>query len=402
MEKTLANKHQRGILYWITGLSGAGKTTIGNRLYYELRKQQDDVVLLDGDILKKIVGDNLGYSEADRRKRAMKYALLCKTLTDQGLTVICCTIAMYDEVREWNRKNNKGYVEVFLDVSVDTLRQRDQKGMYSQYNKGALKNLAGVDVKVEFPKNPDLVLNNDGSMTIRECVEQILGIEVKFSSDYDRDVEYWNKFYESKPDIEMPSLFAKSVIGMVEKNRNLLELGCGNGRDSFYFAQNGLNVTAIDASDAVIQKLQEKCIYREGDICFICDDFVCSPTIFVGQFDYCYSRFSLHAINAEQESELIENVYGALKEGGKIFIEARSVNDDIYGLGEKISENTYIYDGHFRRFIVKDELENKLKKAGFHISYSEEQRGFAPFGESDPPIIRIVADKGGMCNDGAM
>lgn len=258
------NLHRKGVLYWITGLSGAGKTTIGNRLYYELRKRQTDVVLLDGDILKKIVGDSVGYSEEDRRKRAMKYALLCKTLTDQGITVICCTIAMYNEVRDWNRKNNKGYVEIFLNVSESTLRQRDQKGMYSQYQKGELKNLAGVDVKVEFPQNPDLVLNNDGNLTIRECVNQILAIEVKFSSDYDRDVEYWNKFYESRPDIEQPSLFARSVIKMVQKGKSILELGCGNGRDSFYFAKNGLNVTAIDASNAVIEKLQNRNINGGG------------------------------------------------------------------------------------------------------------------------------------------
>lgn len=383
---------RRGILYWITGLSGAGKTTIGNRLYYELRKRQDNVVLLDGDILKNIVGDNLGYSEADRRKRAMKYALMCRILTDQGMTVICCTIAMYDEVREWNRKNNKGYVEIFLDVSEDVLHQRDQKGMYSQYKKGKLKNLAGADVRVEFPKQPDLVLNNDGRLTISECVEQILRIQIQFSSDFNRDVEYWNQFYKGSPNIEHPSLFARSIIGMTEKNRNLLELGCGNGRDSLFFAQNGLNVTAIDASDAAIEKLQEKNTY--GNACFICDDFVCSPTIFAGQFDYCYSRFSLHAINVEQESELIRNVYGALKENGKFFIEVRSINDDIYGLGEQISDNTFIFEGHFRRFIVKGELEDKLKEAGFHIIYSEEKRGFAPFGDSDPPIIRVIAQKG--------
>ena len=391
MEAIQQNKQRKGILYWITGLSGAGKTTIGNRLYYELRKHQNNVILLDGDILKNVIGDNLGYSEIDRRNRAMKYARICKMFTDQGMIVICCTIAMYDEVREWNRKNNKGYVEVFLDVPEDILHQRDQKGMYSQYKKGKLKNLAGADVKVEFPKQPDLILKNNGNLTIKECVEQILCVKVKFSNDFDRDVEYWNNFYKIGSDIEQPSLFAKSIIGMTIKNKNLLELGCGNGRDSFFFAENGLNVLAIDASDAVIEKLHKKNIYDNA--CFVCDDFVCTPTIFTGQFDYCYSRFSLHAINAEQESELIRNVYGSLKKQGKFFIEVRSINDDIYGLGEKISENTYKYEGHFRRFIIKKELEDKLKQVGFYIEYSEEKRGFAPFGESDPPIIRIIAYK---------
>ena len=89
MEAIQQNKQRKGILYWITGLSGAGKTTIGNRLYYELRKHQNNVILLDGDILKNVIGDNLGYSEIDRRNRAMKYARICKMFTDQGMIVIC-------------------------------------------------------------------------------------------------------------------------------------------------------------------------------------------------------------------------------------------------------------------------------------------------------------------------
>ena len=163
-----------GILYWITGLAGAGKTTIGNRLFYELRKEKPNVVILDGDVLKNLVNDKPGYSDLERRNRAMKYAMLCKNLTNQGIIVICCTIAMYDEVRTYNRQHNKGYIEVFLDVPVDVLKKRDQKGMYSQFENGKVQNLAGFDVEVEFPKDPDLVLKNDGSLTVRECVEEIL------------------------------------------------------------------------------------------------------------------------------------------------------------------------------------------------------------------------------------
>ncbi len=382
---------KQGILYWITGLSGAGKTTIGNRLYYELRKENDNVILLDGDILKNIVGEHLGYSEEERRKRAMKYALLCKMLTDQGLIVICCTIAMYDAVREWNRKNNKAYVEVFLDVPTDILQERDQKGMYSRYQKGEIQNLAGLDVKVEFPKQPDIVIKNDGSFTIKECVEKILDVDAPFSDDFDRDVVYWNNFYTSSLDIKEPSLFARSILPQLDKGKNLLELGCGNGRDSLFFAENGLNVIGIDASDKTIEILKSTC--ELGNVCFVCDDFVCSPMIFAGQYDYCYSRFSLHAINVEQEREVIKNVYNSLKIGGKFFVEVRSINDEIYGLGEKIAEHTYIYNGHFRRFIVKAELENRMKEVGFEVIYSEEKKGFAPFEEQDPLIIRMICKK---------
>ena len=103
---------------------------------------------------------------------------------------------MYDEVREWNRKNNKGYVEIFLKVPMEVLIKRDQKGMYSQYQKGKIKNLAGMDMEVEFPRNPDILLENDGTITIEECVNRILQFRVSYSSDYDRDTVYWNWFYE--------------------------------------------------------------------------------------------------------------------------------------------------------------------------------------------------------------
>ena len=103
-----------GLLYWITGLSGAGKTTIGTSLYYEIKKDRDNVVFLDGDIVKPLLADDSGYTSEARHKRAWKYAHLCRMLTNQGMIVVCCTIAMFDEIRDWNRKHIKGYVEIFL------------------------------------------------------------------------------------------------------------------------------------------------------------------------------------------------------------------------------------------------------------------------------------------------
>lgn len=382
---------QDGILYWITGLSGAGKTTIGNRLYYEIKKEKSNVVLLDGDLIKNIVNDTVEYSEEARRKRAMKYAHLCKLLTDQGMIVICCTIAMYDEVREWNRKNNKGYVEVFLNVPMDVLRSRDQKNLYSNYSLGKVKELSGMDVKVEFPKTPDIEIINDGKLTIDACVKRIMQFEVQLSSDFDRDTEYWNLYYQENKAPENPSLFAQWVLHDMERNKNLLELGCGNGRDSLYFYSNGMNVTAVDASEKTINQLRSKC--NEDNICFICDDFVCSSAIFAGQYEYVYSRFSLHAINEEQETEVIANVYRVLKQGGKFYIEVRSVNDELYGKGEKVGPDSYYFEGHYRRFLCIDTLKEKLKAVGFEISYACESRGFAPYQDKDPYVIRMVVEK---------
>ena len=120
------------------------------------------------------------------------------------MIVICCTIAMFDEVREWNRENNKGYVEVFLNVPFDTLKQRDQKSMYSKYERGEFENLFGMEMEVEFPKCPDIEIINDGQFTIEECVRKIMDYPVTISSDFDRDTEYWNQFYQKNPDIHAP------------------------------------------------------------------------------------------------------------------------------------------------------------------------------------------------------
>lgn len=153
-------------VYWFTGLSGAGKTTIGRLWYEKLKESGENVVFLDGDELRQAIADDLGFTEADRRKSGMRNAKLCALLARQGLTVVCCTISMFDSIREWNRKNIPGYFEVYVKVSMDTLHQRDQKNLYTQEN----TDVAGMHFEVEKPKNPDLILENDGSYRPEEQV----------------------------------------------------------------------------------------------------------------------------------------------------------------------------------------------------------------------------------------
>ena len=380
-----------GRVYWITGLAGAGKTTIGNALYYILKEKYSNVIILDGDILKSIVGE-MGYSYKERLERAHRYAELCKVLSDQGITVIICTIAMFDSVREWNRQNINGYTEIYLEVDIDVLIERDRKGLYSRHKKGEVVEVAGIDTEVELPKSPDLIITNDGRYTVKQCVNMILDLNERYQDQYNRDTEYWNAYYIENPPVKNnSSRFARDVIKYMEPNKSLLDIGCGNGRDSLFFMENGIEVVGIDASQVAIKTLNDK--YRDNKGIFVCDDFVRANAIYQRQYDYCYSRFTLHAISEKQQVELFDNIKGALKLDGKVFIEARSINDDLYGKGKKVGKHSYFYNGHFRRFIDKVELRKHLESIGISIISLEEGRGFALTNDSDPVLIRVVGIK---------
>lgn len=386
---------QKGIVYWITGLAGAGKSTIGSALYYELRKEQNNIVILDGDILKQLTGG--GYSESERRARAEKYSILCKTLADQGITVIICTIAMFQSVRDWNRKHIEKYIEVFLDVPVEVLSQRDKKGLYSRQKNGVLKDVAGIDVKAELPVNPSITLKNDGSLSVPECVDRIKNYIPQQTDSAYRDTEYWNSYYCDHPVAisNEESAFARMALQYMEAGKSLIEFGCGNGRDSLFFASSGIQVTGIDVSSNAINMLNEVINGRSDmkSTKFLCEDFSGECVLFQIQHDYCYSRFTLHAITEEQQQRVLKNAWSTLVTGGMLFIEVRSIHDDIYGKGECVGRHAYIFDDHFRRFIDKEELIFELKNLGFEILYEEESRGFAPYKDQDPVLIRIVAKK---------
>lgn len=162
-----------GTVYWITGLSGAGKTTVGRLLYEKLHKAKDNVVFFDGDQLRQVFGNDLGYTKEDRFQCAMRYSRICKLLADQGIDVVCCTISMFDQVRKWNRENIKSYQEIYIKVPMEILRKRNQKGLYSGAETGNVEDVVGINLELELPKEPDLEIENDGLQTPDEIVGKI-------------------------------------------------------------------------------------------------------------------------------------------------------------------------------------------------------------------------------------
>ena len=206
------------------------------------------------------------------------------------------------------------------------------------------------------------------------------------------DVAYWNSYYNENPPENNPSNFARSILVYLQHGKYLVDLGCGNGRDTLFFSENGLNVLGVDRSQVAIDALKKITVTLEN-VDFLCADFIDNPLIYNRTYDYFYSRFTIHSINESEQHILLSNVYNNLKYGGLFFIEVRGIHDDIYGKGEPAGRNAFIYDNHFRRFIVNDEIKDALVNIGFEIVYNEESRGFAKYGNEDPLIIRIIARK---------
>ena len=147
----------------------------GTMLYQKLKEKYPNTVLLDGDVLRQVFGNDLGYSKEERFACAMRYARLCKLLTEQGIFVICCTISMFDAVREWNRENMENYTEVYIQVPMEILERRNQKNLYDDVKRGTVENVVGMDLGLEMPKNPDIVLVYDGTKMGEELWKLVFG-----------------------------------------------------------------------------------------------------------------------------------------------------------------------------------------------------------------------------------
>lgn len=146
---------------WITGLSGAGKTTLAQAWVRKLQLRKLPVVLLDGDELREVFDNSFDHSLEQRYQASLHYARLCRLLSQQSIHVVCATISLFHETQEWNRTNIPNYFEVYIKASLPTLLQQDSKNIYQRALSGKLQNVVGVDLQEEVPKYPDLIINRE-------------------------------------------------------------------------------------------------------------------------------------------------------------------------------------------------------------------------------------------------
>jgi len=161
---------------WMIGLSRAGKSTLSNLLYEELKPKIPNLVLLDGDIIRELFRNDVDHTVEGRRKNAERLSHLSKFLSDQNIHVIAAVLSIFPEWQDWNRKNIDNYSEVYIKVSMAVLKKRDTNNLYADAKAGNIKNVVGVDIPFPEPKHPDIIIENnversDFSVMINEVLQ---------------------------------------------------------------------------------------------------------------------------------------------------------------------------------------------------------------------------------------
>jgi bifunctional enzyme CysN/CysC len=156
-----ALKHQRPVIVWFTGLSGAGKSTIANIVEQRLHAAGHHTMMLDGDNLRHGLSRNLGFTEADRVENVRRVGEVAKLILEGGLIVLCAFISPYRAERDMVRRlvQDGEFLEVFVDTPIDECIRRDPKGLYAKAKAGQIKNFTGFDAPYELPQSPEIHLH---------------------------------------------------------------------------------------------------------------------------------------------------------------------------------------------------------------------------------------------------
>lgn len=162
----------KGFVLWLTGLSGAGKSTIAGLIEARLREQGAKVEVLDGDVVRTHLSKGLGFSREDRDINIRRIGFVAELLARNGVIVIVAAISPYRAVREEIRARIPGFVEVFVECPIEALAQRDVKGLYKKALAGEISQFTGVSDPYEPPDNPEVTVDSSRE-TPRESADKI-------------------------------------------------------------------------------------------------------------------------------------------------------------------------------------------------------------------------------------
>ncbi|MGD0633209.1 MAG: sulfate adenylyltransferase subunit CysN [Beijerinckiaceae bacterium] len=187
-------KHQKPGIVWFTGLSGAGKSTIANRVEAKLNAAGVHTIMLDGDNIRHGLNKDLGFSQADRLENIRRVAEVARLMADAGLIVLCSFISPFREERQMARDISETgeFVEVYVDTPIETCIERDTKGLYQRALAGEIKNFTGVDQPYEAPEGPDVVVGRDNEGVERAAAKVVEALVARGFIDRFDDLVDWS------------------------------------------------------------------------------------------------------------------------------------------------------------------------------------------------------------------
>ena len=170
-----ARFQQKGTIVWMTGLSGAGKTTLSIALENALFEQKALVTILDGDVVRSGLNQDLGFSAEDRKENIRRIGEVAQLLANQAFVVIVAFISPFRKDRDWVRQsmNDGRFIEVFIDCPLTVCEERDTKGLYKKARKGEINDFTGISSPYEPPTSPEIHIKTS-EHSVEDCVGQII------------------------------------------------------------------------------------------------------------------------------------------------------------------------------------------------------------------------------------
>ncbi len=165
----LKNKN-KGILFWITGLPGSGKTTLGRKIKKNITKVYGPTIMISGDDIRKIFALK-GYEYNERVAILKKYSLFAKYITEQKINIILAVVGMVESQRKWNRINIENYIEIYIRSSIKNIIKLNKKKIYNKKNPGKL---IGINIKPQYPKKPDITIINSFKSTTDQMAKSLI------------------------------------------------------------------------------------------------------------------------------------------------------------------------------------------------------------------------------------
>jgi adenylyl-sulfate kinase len=163
----------KGVILWLTGLSGSGKTTIARGIECELKTRNCLVEVLDGDEIRKHISKELGFTKKDREVNIRRIGFIANLLSRNGIIAIVAAISPYRDIRDEIRMMSENFIEVYVNAPLEVCEARDVKGLYAKARSGEIRNFTGIEDSYEPPINPEIICHTRKE-SIEECINKVI------------------------------------------------------------------------------------------------------------------------------------------------------------------------------------------------------------------------------------